>query len=147
MKRRVLSKTTPFHIYIYIYILKRDLNGVVLNDTIHRLPSPPNLQQKKEKKYKLFLLPRCNVRGEEDSEQCRSKQHRSVSFFFFFMHETASFWTKRAVSLKQGANTRQTSNQPSIIFNSFQLYPCQFGPRPSCWPRFSLWSLASDFHN
>ena len=56
---------------------------------------------KKNKKIQSFLLPRCNVRGEEDSEQCRSKRHRSVSLFFFFflfMHETASFWTKRAVS-------------------------------------------------
>ena len=40
---------------------------------------------KKNKKIQSFLLPRCNVRGEEDSEQCRSKRHRSVPFFFFLL--------------------------------------------------------------
>ena len=39
---------------------------------------------KKNKKIQSFLLPRCNVRGEEDSEQCRSKRHRSVPFFLLF---------------------------------------------------------------
>jgi len=55
-------------------------------------------------------------------------QNDTVLLFFFFfdkMHETASFWRKRAVSFKCGASTRQFSNQPSIIFCSFQLHPCQ----------------------
>ena len=42
-------------------------------------------------------------------------------FFFNNIHETASFWIKRAVSFKSGARTRQVSNQPLIIFGFFSI--------------------------
>jgi hypothetical protein len=52
---------------------------------------------------KIFFFP-CFARpGEEERLQCRSKRHRFGLFFFFFLivHETASFWAKRAVSFKR----------------------------------------------
>ena len=52
-------------------------------------------------------------------------------FFFIYIYETTSFWVKRAVSFK---------------WLNFKSVP-QIGPRPSCWPPFSLWSLASDLCN
>jgi len=61
-----------------------------------------------------------------------------LSFFFFLMYETASFWRKRAVLFECGARTRQIPNQPLIIFFFFNYIPANFGLRPSCWPRFSL---------
>ena len=49
----------------------------------------------KNKKYKLFLLPLCNVRGKKKVNS--AVQNGNVRSFFF-MHEKASFWIKRAVS-------------------------------------------------
>ena len=68
-----------------------------------------------------FLLPRCMFGGEEERGTVPLK---TAPFGpFFLMYETTSFWIKRAVSFKGGARTCQFSNQPSIIFCSFQLHP------------------------
>jgi hypothetical protein len=47
-------------------------------------------------------LPLLHVQGKEKGEQCRSKRHCSA--IFFFLHETAPFYEKRAVSFKDGAS-------------------------------------------
>jgi hypothetical protein len=47
MKRRVLSKTTPFH--PFKKKKKEEQNGVVLNDTVHLLP--PIMQRGRRKKF------------------------------------------------------------------------------------------------
>ena len=54
-----------------------------------------------------FSLPVAGSGGKKKGEQCRSKRHRSVFFFFifYFMNETALFWRKRAVSFKNGTRT------------------------------------------
>jgi len=71
------------------------------------------LMKKEEKK----CLPLLHVQGKEKGEQCRSKRHYSTSFFFF-LHETVSFYTKRVVSFKGGA---------SICFpNQSLIYPLFF---------------------
>jgi hypothetical protein len=81
----------------------------------------------------------CIASSEE--EERGTVPFKTVPFgpLFFFMHETASFWIKRAVSIKNGARKRQISNQPSIIFCFFfNCAPANFGLCPSWWPRFSL---------
>ena len=59
--------------------------------------------KKKKKEAKFLHSVVGSGEGKKKWEQCRSKRHRSVSFFFFFKHETASFWIKRAVSFKKKA--------------------------------------------
>jgi len=49
MKRRVFSKTTPFHTFKKEKKKKREQNGVVLNDTVHLLP--PITQRGRRKKF------------------------------------------------------------------------------------------------
>ena len=68
--------------------------------------------------------------GGEEERGTVSFKTTPFCFFFFLMYETASFWRKRAVSFICGARTRQCSNQPSIIFCSFQLHPCQIRSPP-----------------
>jgi hypothetical protein len=87
----------------------------------------------KFKQKPLFsFFPVAMFGGKKKEEQCRSKRHRSaLSFFLFFlMYETTSFWRKRAVLFICGARTHQCSNQPLIIFCSFQLHPCQIRSPP-----------------
>jgi len=80
----------------------------------------------KFKQKPLFsFFPAAMFGGEEERGTVSFKTTPFCSFFFDKMHETTSFWRKRAVSFKCGARTRQFSNQPSIIFCSFQLHPCQ----------------------
>jgi len=43
MKRRVFSKTTPFHTFKKKKEKKEEQNGVVLNDTVPLSSSPPNI--------------------------------------------------------------------------------------------------------
>jgi len=59
------------------------------------------------------------------------------------MHETASFWRKRAVSFKCGAKTRQISTQPSILFfSSIASLPISvFAPLVGRVFHFSPWPL------
>jgi hypothetical protein len=47
MKRRVFSKTTPFHAF---YQKKKEQNNVVLNDTVPLSSSPPNIAAGKKEK-------------------------------------------------------------------------------------------------
>jgi hypothetical protein len=58
-----------------------------------------------------------HVREEEDI-QCRSKRHR-FGFFLWTVYETASFWTKRAVSFKR--KWRQNMLISKLILN-FLIY-------------------------
>jgi hypothetical protein len=48
MKRRVFSKTTPFH--TFYQKKKREQNGVVFNDTVPLSSSPEHAAGKKEKR-------------------------------------------------------------------------------------------------
>ena len=96
---------------------------------------------------KPFSSPCCRRGGKKEEEQCCSKRHRSSLFFIYIMYETTLFWRKRTISFKCGARTRQFPTYPSIIFVHFNCVLVNFGPRPHSWPRFSLWSLASDLCN
>jgi len=55
MKRRVLSKTTSFH--IKKKKKEEGQNGVVLNDTVHLPPSPVEQQQKTKTIFKKTVPP------------------------------------------------------------------------------------------
>jgi hypothetical protein len=52
MKRRVLSKTTPFH--TFKKKKKKEQNGVVLNDTVHLSSSPRTCSGEEGKRVALI---------------------------------------------------------------------------------------------
>jgi hypothetical protein len=56
MKRRVLSKTTPFHVFFKKKEKKKDQNGVVLNDTVPLSSSPGRAAGEERKGFVFFLL-------------------------------------------------------------------------------------------
>ena len=66
-----------------------------------------------------------------------------VFYIYIYIYETTSFWIKHAVSFKWA---KLQISPPSFLVH-FNCIPAKFGPRPHSWPRFSLWSLASDLCN
>jgi len=59
--------------------------------------------RKRERKVgeKISFFPCLACPEEEEDLQCRSKRHHLGLFFTWTVHETALFWTKRAVSFKR----------------------------------------------
>jgi hypothetical protein len=89
-------------------------------------------EELKRKKQKFHSSP--DARPGEEERGTMSLKTTLFCSFFFEKHKTTSFWTKRAVSFKYGANM---STSKSVLKNH----------RPYSWPPFSLWSLVSDFLN
>ena len=120
----------------------------VVDHCVRSMGSRRERARPKLKKKASFPSSPLHVRGEEERGTVSFKTTPFCSSpFFFNIYETALFWRKRAVSFKYGARMRQCSHQPSIIFFVFNCIPAEFEPRPYIWPRFSLWSLASDSFN
>ena len=102
--------------------------------------------KRKKQKFHSSLAARP---GEEERGTLSLKTTLFCSFFFLFSekHETASFWTKRAVSFKYGANMSTSKSVFNLSFVHFNCIPINFNCRPYSWPPFSLRSLVSDFLN
>jgi len=80
----------------------------------------------KEKKNKCFILPLLHLQGKKKEEQCRSKRYCFA--LFFSKHETASFWTKRAISFKYDANMSTSKSVLSyLLFISIASLPTSIG--------------------
>jgi hypothetical protein len=72
----------------------------------------------------------------------------SSSFFFFFGMKRRRFRQNAPFHLSPAR--RQNASICKAALNyllSFNCIPANFGLRPYSWPRFSLWSLASDLCN
>jgi hypothetical protein len=105
--------------------------------------------KRKKQKFHSSLAARP---GEEERGTVSLETTLFSSFFFSFFffsenHETASFWTKRAVSFKYGANMSTSKSVFNLSFVHFNCIPINFNRRPYSWPPFSLRSLVSDFLN
>jgi hypothetical protein len=106
----------------------------------------------KKKNPPFCFLPLLHVHGRKKEEQCRSKRHRSdlllLLFFFFFGMKRRRFRQNAPFHLSPAR--RQNASICKAALNyllSFNCIPANFGLRPYSWPRFSLWSLASDLCN
>jgi hypothetical protein len=99
----------------------------------------------KRKKTKVSFFPCCTLRGRRKRNNVA--QNNTILLFFFEKHETASFWTKRAVSFKYGANMSTSKSVLNLSFVHFNCIPVNFNRRPYSWPPFSLWSLVSNLCN
>jgi hypothetical protein len=80
----------------------------------------------------LLLLPLRRASRGRRRHGCRSKRHCfKLLFFFVTVHETTSFFPKRAVSFKWILEPKRV----------------RFKIKPSICVRFAFWSLVSDFFN
>jgi hypothetical protein len=72
------------------------------------------------------------------------------SFFFFFFFGMKRRRFRQNAPFHLSPARRQNASICKAALNyllSFNCIPANFGLRPYSWPRFSLWSLASDLCN
>jgi hypothetical protein len=85
--------------------------------------------------------------GKKKDEQCRSKRHRSFFFFFIKCMKRRRFGENAPFHLNVAPERANFQISPQSSFVHFNCIPAKISPRPYSWPRFSLWSLASDLCN
>jgi hypothetical protein len=84
-------------------------------------------EELKKKKQKFLSSPAARP-GEEEGGTVSLKT--TPFCYIFFQHETASFWTKRAVSFKYGANTSTSKSVLNLSFVHFNCILANFNRRP-----------------
>jgi hypothetical protein len=68
-------------------------------------------------------------------------------FFFFECMKRRRFGENAPFHLNVAPKRAKIQISPQSSFFVFNCIPAEFEPRPYIWPRFSLWSLASELCN
>ena len=104
----------------------------------------------KFKRKLLFPSSPLHVRGEEERGTVSFKTTPFCSFFFFFFIQCMKrrrFGENAPFHLNVVPERANFQISPQSSFVHFNCTPAKISPRPYSWPRFSLWSLASDLCN